>query len=258
MVYRSNPALLAFGRRLVVRYASVADLTRDPSHRSRQGPGRYLEGRGSSPRLWVPPEEDSVSDADKLSAREAALLLTVEFFAPAHSPFTPQTGRSGTVLLAPAGFVIRPHGKPEDGFPLGPKAVRAIHEREVWRSLAIETPIIPETLSFKPPGVTQPYSVQHANRTLRRLPSFLAQTIMHLLQDTVEAVADSASAVLLSQGGEYKLSTPQSSADMQTFPLVHRRSRQGFEPVLVPARLSSSPSPMRTGRLCSLSSVDQG
>lgn len=212
MVYRSNPALLAFGRRLVVRYASVADLTRDPSHRSRQGPGRYLEGRGSSPRLWVPPEEDSVSDADKLSAREAALLLTVEFFAPAHSPFTPQTGRSGTVLLAPAGFVIRPHGKPEDGFPLGPKAVRAIHEREVWRSLAIETPNIPETLPFKPRGITHPFSVQQANRTLRRLPSLFAQTPMYLLQDTVEAVADSASAVLLSlsQGGGYKLSTPQS------------------------------------------------
>lgn len=144
-----------------------------------------------------------MSDADKLSAREAAFLLTVlvEFFAPAHSPFTPQTGRDGTVLLAPVGFVIRPHSKAEDGFPLGPKAVRAILEREVWQSLAIETPNIPETLPFKPRGITHPFSVQHANRTLRRLPSLFAQTPTHLLQDTVEAVAESATAVLLSQGG---------------------------------------------------------
>ena len=153
-----------------------------------------------------------MSDAEKLSARAAARLLAVfdEYFNPGPISFPPQkTGRAGSVLLAPVGFVIRPHGKPEDGFPLGPKAVRAILEREVWQSLAIDTPNIPETLTFKPGGVTHPFSVQHANRTLRRLPSLFAQTPTHLLQDTVEAVADSASAVLLSRGSEYKLPTPQ-------------------------------------------------
>lgn len=105
----------------------------------------------------LPPGDNPV-DAEHLSAREASYVLAVfdELYTRGNLLMPPMEDREGwALLLSPPLPVLRPGS---DNFNISPKAIRALLQRDVWLSLKVETPNLPNKLSWKVPSVAQPWS----------------------------------------------------------------------------------------------------
>lgn len=79
----------------------------------------------------ITPPEDNATDAERLSAPEASFILAVfdELYTRGNLPMPPMGDREGwALLLSPLLPVVRPGG---DSFNIGPKAIRALLQREV-------------------------------------------------------------------------------------------------------------------------------
>lgn len=151
----------------------------------------------------IPPPEDNPSDAEQLSAREASYILAVfdELYTRGNLLLPPIEDREGwSLLLHPLLRVARPIS---GSFNIGPKATRALLQREVWQSLNVKTPNLPAKLPWPVNGVTQPWSWEHALTGVRLPSPFAKRTPIHLLDDVIEAVKDAVSAVLPTKDGKF-------------------------------------------------------
>ena len=151
----------------------------------------------------IPPPEDKLSDAEQLSTREASYILAVfdELYTRGNLLLPPVEDREGwNLLLQPLLPVARPNS---DSFNLGPKATRALLQREVWQSLNVKTPNLPAKLPWPVKGVTQPWSWEHALTGVRLPSPFATRTPIHLLDDVIETIKDAVSAVPPTKEGKF-------------------------------------------------------